>query len=201
MYSDIDWTKEPNLEELRTAYALFATDFDLARSKLEELANRGSVASMWYLGDAYSRGEHVAKHFAKAKIWYGRAEASGSIAASFRLGRACYALLDYGPAFEAFSRGAAKGYLPAVYRLGMMYKEGLGTKRDLNECRRLLEVAVSEGHLFAKRDLAWLCMTGAFGARKIPKGIWMAISLMSNLIMITISGEWRKPAFEDRTLA
>jgi uncharacterized protein len=201
MDSDIDWTKEPNLDELRTAYSLLATNFDLARSKLDELADRGSIASLLYLGDAYSRGDYVVKELDKAKVCFKRAEAIGWIPASYRLGRTCYALRDYRPAFEAFSRGTAKNYLPAVYRLGMMYGEGLGTRKDLNECRRLLNIAASEGHLFAKRDLAVRYLCGSFGVVDIPKGIWMMASLISEMIVITISRKWKIPGFEDRTLA
>jgi TPR repeat protein len=57
-------------------------------------------------------------------------------------------------AFEAFSRGAAKSYVPAVYRLAVMYKDGFGTTNNIKQCRNLLNIAVSRGHLLAKQDLA-----------------------------------------------
>jgi TPR repeat protein len=71
-----------------------------------------------------------------------------------RLKRADYKLNDYNSAFEAFSRGAAKSYVPAVYRLAMMYKDGFGTTNNIKQCRNLLNIAVSRGHLLAKQDLA-----------------------------------------------
>ena len=201
MYPDIEWDREPDLDELRTAYALLATNGSVARPKLEALAGRGSILSMWYLADAYASGRFFAKDLDKAKTWYIRAEANGWIPASYNLGREYYELNDYNSAFEAFSRGAAKNYVPAVYRLAMMYKDGLGTTKDINECRNLLNIAVSKGHLFAKRDLAGLYISGSLGVLQIPYGVWMLISLLIDMVKITITREFKTAGFEDRTLA
>jgi hypothetical protein len=201
MYPDIEWDREPDLDELRTAYALLATNGSVARSKLETLADRGSILSMWYLADAYSSGRFFAKDLEKAKTWYIRAEANGWIPASYNLGREYYELNDYNSAFEAFSRGAAKNYVPAVYRLAMMYHDGLGTTKDINQCRNLLNIAVSKGHLFAKRDLAGLYIKGSLWVLKIPYGVWMLTSLAFDLAKITIKREFKNPGFDDRTLA
>ena len=201
MYPDIEWDREPDLDELDTAYALLATNGGVAVSKLEELADRGSIMSMWYLGDAYASGRFFAKDLDKAKTWYIRAEAIGWIPASYRLGRIYFALNDYNSAFEAFSRGAAKNYVPAVYRLAMMYKDGLGTTKDINQCSNLLKIAASKGNLFAKRDLAGLYITGSLGVLKIPHGTSMLISLAFDLVKITITREFKKPGFDERTLA
>lgn len=201
MYPDIKWDREPDLGELRTAYALLATNVSAARSKLEELADRGSVASMWYLADAYSRGRFFAKDLDKAKTWYIRAEANGWIPASYNLGREYYTLKDYNSAFEAFSRGAAKNYAPAMYWLARMYEEGLGTTKDINQCRNLLIIAASKGHLFAKRALALLYINGSLGVRKIPYGVWMLVSLVFDIVKITIKREFKNPGFDERTLA
>jgi TPR repeat protein len=201
MYPDIEWDREPNLDELRTAYELLATNGSAGRAKLEELADRGSIASMWYLADAYSSGRFFAKDLEKAKTWYIRAEANGWIPASYNLGREYYTLKDYNAAFEAFSRGAAKNYVPAAYRLAMMYWKGLGTRKDINECRNLLNIAASKGHLFAKRALALLYISGSLGVLKIHYGAWMLTSLAFDLVKISITREFKNPGFDDRTLA
>lgn len=201
MYPDIDWSKEPDVNELRNAYALLGSNFDEARQKLEKLADRGSVASMWYLGDAYSSGRYGAENPVEAKRWYQRAESLGWIPASYRLGRVYFSLKDYTLAFQAFSRGAENNYSPATYRLGMMYMEGLGTRKNLDECRRLLARATADGHLFAKRDLAGLYIRGTFGVPNVMKGLSMLLSLTFELIVFTIRSGWRNPGFEERILA
>jgi hypothetical protein len=35
----------------------------------------------------------------------------------------------------------------------MMYKDGFGTTNNIKQCRNLLNIAVSRGHLLAKQDL------------------------------------------------
>jgi hypothetical protein len=201
MYPDIDWAKEPDLDELRIAQALLATEFRRAESMLEDLANKGSIAGLWYLGDTYASGRYVAKNLEKARTFYLRAETSGWLPASYRLGRIYFTSGDYKSAFESFSKGAAKGYIPAVYRLGMMYKDGLGTQKAISTSVTLLGVAASKGHLFAKRDLAGLYLSGAVGIWNIPRGIAIFTSLIGDLVRITISGEWRNPAIEEKILA
>jgi TPR repeat protein len=201
MYRDVDWTSEPDLEELRTAHSMLTTNFELAHSRLERLAEKGSTASMWYLGDAFASGRNTSKNLDKAKFWYEKAEQRGWIAASYRLGRICFELQDYKGAFDAFSRGSAINYTPAIYRLAWMYKEGLGAAKDANECRRLLSVAQSRGHLFAKRDLSGMYMGGSFGISQIPTGILMFFSLVADVVVITAKRDWDNPRIEERVLA
>lgn len=201
MYPDIDWTREPNLEELRATHSMLATNFELARSRLERLAEDGSIASMWYLGDAYASGRYTSKNLEKAKAWYEKAEQAGWIPASYRLGRICFELRDYKGAVDAFGRGAALSYPPAEYRLALMYKHGLGVTKDTGECRRLLRMAQSRGHLFAKRDLSGMYMTGSLGLSRVPQGIFMFLSLIADLIVVTAKRDWDNPRTEDRILA
>jgi TPR repeat protein len=201
MYPDIDWDSEPNLNALREAHSLLKTNADVARQRLEQLADSGSIASMWYLGDAYATGRFFPKELDKARTWFRRAEEAGWTPASFMLGRTYYELKDYKSAFESFSRSAAKDYVPGVYRLAMMYGDGLGVNKNQLECRRLLEIAVSRGHLFAKRDLASLYTSGAFGWGSVLRGVSISFSLLIEMIKITIRGGWKAEGFEDRILA
>ncbi len=198
MSYDIDWTEEPDMMELRNAYALLGSHFNQARQMLEKLAERGSLASVLYLGDAYASGRYGSKNLLEAKKWYERAEAREWIPAPHRLGRIYFTLGDYASALRAFSRGADKGYSPAVYRLGKMYIEGLGAATNLEQGRRFLAVAIADGHLFAKRDLAGLYVRGKFGLLNIPNGVMMILSLMLELIAITVRRGWRDQRFEDR---
>jgi len=201
MYPDVKWENEPDLEELYAAYSLLDSNADLAVSRLEHLANIGSIASMWYLGDAYSSGRVLNKELDKSLFWYSKAEASGWIPASYRIGRIYFDMRDYESALKAFTKGMSNNYVPAIYRLAMMHCEGLGTQEDIGECRKLLLVAVSKGHLFAKRDLATLYIKGSFGLVNIPRGIYMLSSLILNLFTINIKREWKSEAFDDRILA
>lgn len=197
----LDWTTEPDIMELRNAHILLGSNFNEARQKLEQLAERGSVASMLYLGDAYASGRYGSKNLLEAKKWYEIAELKNWIPASYRLGRIYFGLGDYASALQAFSRGADRGYSPAAYRLGRMYIDGLGTSRNLEQGRRLLAAAIANGHLFSKRDLAGLYIRGKYGLLNIPNGVMLLLSLMIEMTAITVRRGWRDEQFEDRISA
>lgn len=180
---------------------MLTTNFAAARLRLEQLAEKGSTASMWYLGDAYASGRGTQKDLERAKSWYEKAEQRGWIAAPYRIGRVYFELRNYKEAFDAFGRGAAIGYAPALYRLALMYKEGFGVSKDKYECRRLLNLALSQGHLFAKRDLSGMYMTGSFSVAGVPQGVLLFMSLIADLIAVTAKRDWNNPRTQDRILA
>ncbi|QGM44966.1 tetratricopeptide repeat protein [Methylocystis heyeri] len=200
MYPDIDWEREPDIEALRKAYSRLEGDRAGAIAILKDLAERGSIASIWYLADAYLE-ENSKSGISQAQFWLARAEDAGWIQASYRLGRIAFQEKDYKAAFDAFSRGAATNYTPAIYRLAMMYKEGLSTKRDFIEAKRLLEVAAQRGHLFAKRDLAGIYLSGALGWQAAICGFLMLLKLLFELLGIALTFGWRSPNFPIRILA
>jgi len=196
-----NWNNEPGADALRRAYELLKTNPKKAVNELEALADRGSLMSIWYLADAYYSGRYFAKDMNGAKKWYRRAEESGASYGSHMLGSVCYKIEEFPEALSAFSRGAANGYAPSIYRLGMMYKDGKGTSVDLNESRRLLESAVAKGHLFAKRDLGTLYISGKMGIQAIPKGFLMIVSLFFDMIVITFRERNTISEFDERVIS
>jgi TPR repeat protein len=201
MYPYIDWEKEPDLDSLRLAYSQFAENPEKSLGVLQELASRGSVASMWYLGDAFASGAHLQKDMAQAQFWFAKADEAGWIPAPYMRGRVAFASGDYKKAFDDFSRGASKAHTPAVYRLAMMYKDGRGTNKNITAARDLLELAARHGHLFAKRDLASLHISGVFGRKKAIVGFLMLFRLALDIVCIAILGSWRRVGFEDTIMA
>lgn len=197
----IDWKREPNVERLQRSFDLLETDPTTAVSELQELAESGSIASMWYLGDAYSYGRSIAKDLGKAEYWYSRAEKAGWTPASYLLGRALESSNEYESAFKAFSRGSQKNYLPAIYRLAKSYEYGFGTSKNVQECVRLLEVATGRGHLFAKRDLAGFYLRGSFGPARLMTGLWLLTSLAFDMVHLTFIRAWKRSEYEERILA
>ena len=118
------------------------------------------------------------------------------------LGRIYSKSRQYDLAFAAFSKGAEKGYAPAIYRLAKMYEAGEGAPQDISEYRRLLEMARSKRHIFAKRDLAGLLLTGRFGVAQALRGAMMLLSLWSDVAFVTGKAIKGEPIFDDeRVLA
>jgi len=193
------WAREPDIDELRRLYDQLKTDPGSAVAGLESLAGRGSTMSMWYLAEAYM-GTNLPKDIAKAKYWYGQADQQGSSEASFMLGRICAQERDYESALAAFSRSASRGYLPSIYRLAMMYRDGSGTKTDIDRCRMLLEEATSKGHIFAKRDLATLYISGSFGPKLVFRGFALLATLARDVAGLLVSAIRHGPVIDNRLL-
>jgi len=177
------WANEryaEHAEELERLYELLKRDPGQAIVGLAALADRGSLVSMLYLAQAYM-GDFLPKDLVKAKYWYSRASEIGSPGASHMLGQVCRHLGEQEEAFAAYSRSAGKGFMPSLFRLGKMYQHGVGTKKDMKKCQKLLTEAASRGHLLAKRDLAILHLRGAFGLKSIPKGLTILSDFLSDL--------------------
>lgn len=194
----MDWGKEPDLERLRRLHALLSNNPHDALPGLEELAQEGSAASTLYLADFYM-GNHKDEN--KARFWYTKAHEQGVPQASYMLGRLRYKSHDYEGALEAFSKGAEKGYAPAIYRLAKMYQHGDGTAKNVFEYKRLLEEAWSKGHVFAKRDLAGLLLTGRFGVFSAARGALLLLGLWSDIALLTAKAVKPGSTFDERVLA
>ena len=186
---NIRWEEEPDLEAYQRLHAAvmsgLESEIENALIDLEVLAEHGSAASMFCLAWAYSaEGAARTKDVHKSCYWYGRADQKGYATASFYYGVLCSQLHDHREAFAAFSRGAGRDYLPAIYRLALAFREGHGTAPDIDRCRALLERAARRGHLFARRGLAGMLIRGRYGPRQATRGVLMLLHLYFDAIIV-----------------
>ena len=184
---NIDWTDEPDLERLREAYHGLKNHNAHAVEELEALANSGSLASACYLGEFYLGNVlNNAIDLDRAQNWFSVAEKGNVKDASYRLGIIHTRQHNLTDAFNAFSRSAAIGYLPGMYRLADYYRNGEIVPKNLGKYEFLLKRAWKGGHIFAKRDLAGAYVVGKFGNKKILFGVAMLISLWYDLFIFSI---------------
>lgn len=66
---------------------------------------------------------------------------------------AYFSIPDSQKATELLTRSAKAGYLPAICKMGVRYRKGLGVERNLGEAKRLFEIAASNGSSEAKKEL------------------------------------------------
>ena len=196
-----DWSLEPDIEQLRSAYSKLFIQKEIAIPILEDLAERGSAMAAFYLASIYDNAEASSVNQDMAIHWYLKAEQMGRPHASYLLGIFYQRNERYLEAEQAFSKGADKGYLPAVYRLASLYRLGLGVRQDLAISRRLLEAAAAQGHLFSKRDLAGLYLSGAFGITSTLCGLYLLVQLLVQVILLTPSMAKNDPFEDERVLA
>ena len=161
---------EPDVTRLNEAYALLEIDPARAVRELRLLAEQGSLYGMLYLGWAYQKGTGTAADAKQAEAWFRRAFEKGSKLAIYYLGHLYLQQQEYSKAHEVFAVGASMQYSPAIYCLAQMYVDGAGVSKQPDKARALLEQATVLGHVFAKRSLAKLLMSGEFGFFSIFRG-------------------------------
>lgn len=79
--------------------------------------------------------------------------------------RAAYDREDYGSAFALYLPHAQRGTAEAQYRVGLMYKFGWGTGKDLSAAARSFRAAAEQDHAEAQAELGRMYKDG----RGVPK--------------------------------
>lgn len=169
---EIDWEKEPDLDEFRRLVELSKFEPQSAVAGFEKLAERNSIASMLHLASGYMLGT-PAKDSDKAKYWYSLASSQGHKNASMTYGHLCYDSKDYPTAKIAFERAAHSGDPEAIYFLGLTHLKGKRNGLSRAQGISLLDRSSKLGFPFATRDLAILMITGRLGFSNWVNGVPM----------------------------
>lgn len=177
--------EEPDIDRLHRAYTqLQAEPGQDAINHLEDLAKSGSLMSMIYIAWAYKNGIGVIADDKLAERWYRRAVDGGSRLATYYLGHFYLEREEYSRAEEVFSIGVLAEYSPAMFCLGCMYLEGVGVAKDLDKARFLFQKSADHGHVFARRSLAAMYMSGKYGITCFFKGLWLFIGALKDVIIL-----------------
>ncbi len=199
---DENWQCEPDLEELRLSHDLIAVNVNEAIERLTNLADRGSIMSMIYLGHIYQNGPTIPPDFKNAERWLARASEQGSGVALYYLGMMYLKEERYDKARFTFEASSSAGNntaayrLGSIYRLGSLYIRGLGGPKDFFEARRLLALASQGGHLRARRELSYLLMHEGRTIQDKIQGVLMLLSIIGSGFMLIM----RSSKFSDREI-
>ena len=177
---------EPDADRLLQAHSLLATNAVEAVRELEALAAAQSTLAPLYLGWAYQKGDGVIQDTTQAEHWFKTALARGDATSSYYLGHLYGKLSLHQKASDAFERGSELGYLPSTYCLAMNIREGKGRPIDMNRVLQLLTTASTMGHVFARRSLATLYLSGRFGLAKYLFGMWLFASSIAKGFYLSI---------------
>ena len=183
MLSDeLDGSAEPDVERLRSLWAILRDNPQEAIPGLEELAERGSVASMYFLANYYRFGnrtkafsgkwdELAAIDLQKAEKWYRQAAEAGMVRGYYHLGIIYYNQMRFLEAKEAYEKAALGKFSGAMRLLAHMYFRGDGVEEDRTKARSLLSEAVELGNIRAMQELALVM-------RKFDHGFsrWLSIA-------------------------
>ena len=160
-------------------------------------AERGRAVAQRSLGRLYESGRGVERSIPEAIRWYERAAALGddearaalarlaggmsaaAPAGSLEAGAVAFERGDYGAALANWRPLADTGDREAEYRLGGLYRTGLGVPKDPAEAGRWYRRAADQGHGEAMYDLAFLYMRGRGVSRRPELGLahgWFSLA-------------------------
>lgn len=121
-------------------------------NKIRDEAERGNVAAMFVLGNAYMGGKNIAKDSVEALKWYTKAAEKGNATAMYVLGF----LYDNGKAvpkdsalaLKWYTRGAEAGDANAQNNLGIKYRKGRWVTRDYKKAMRWFKQSAEAGNAY-----------------------------------------------------
>lgn len=169
----VDWTDAyKTARELLVGTEEVPQDFNAARIKLEQEADKGNVLAIYDLGRIYALGLGVEMnqdtadgYYVKAFAGFKEVELSKAWKyTEYRIGKMHVAGQgtdqDYQKAAEWFQLSAEKKYKYAQYSLGALYHRGQGVEKDLDKAFELYLKSAKQGFPYADFEVAKMYRDG-----------------------------------------
>lgn len=140
--------QEGNILAMYALYKFYFQDNKLSEAKdtLEEAAKRQYPRAMIKMGELYENGQDgFPQDLDQAMSWYSMAKDAKCSEANLHLGLIYYKREEYKSAFTYMKRAAKAGHVEAMVKLGLMYKNGWGTRVKVEEAMSLWRQAKSKG--------------------------------------------------------
>lgn len=120
-------------------------------------AEQGDPRAQYSLGNAYLKGNEVAKDVDKAIEWFEKAATQKHAKSEYILGKLYYegksVRRNYNTSFKWIKKSAEHGHHPAQFLLGKMYADGDGTDKDLDMALDWLKKARADQFLPVKDEI------------------------------------------------
>jgi hypothetical protein len=125
-------------------------------------ADRGYLPAIFALGVMTLDGAGVPKNVEAARLLFEKAAEKGHPGALYNLGVISIGRdpPDFAAAAKFFRRAAEAGDSDAAYSLALLYREGRGVERDVEEAARWMEFAADERNLAAEVEYALMLFNG-----------------------------------------
>lgn len=161
---------EANKVRMTLAHDEIHTDPAAAQKTFLELAQGGSVWSMYMTASLFDLGWCAPRDDYVAMEWYHKAISGGSWSATLGYANVLNRLGHGADADEVLQNGVDTEFAPAMYRLARMRYDRDPDRASAKSIRNLLEKAAEAGHPAAQHMLAGFMLFGRYGIRFIPRG-------------------------------
>jgi len=159
-------------------------EYEQAFPLYKMLANFGNLEAATILAWMYEKGNGVSISLKKAECWYLIASNGGEDAASYYLGNLYISLKKYIDAYKVLSIAAENGYIPAIYKIGVLQYGGYGTETDRDRAFRSFKYASRRGHVFAYSKEVWMLIRGHEGFLGRLRGILMFPNMIFKIFIV-----------------
>lgn len=130
-------------------------DFLQAAHWYEMAANQGESRAQNNLGCLYLDGEGVDKDFEKALYWFEKSAKQDNSYAILNIGEYYREVKkDYKTAMKYYKKAEKLEPKLSWYLMGLLYKDGLGVKKDLKKAKTLFKKSADKGFKEAAEALA-----------------------------------------------
>ena len=176
-----EWDNEPLGGELREALQAHNESRGGGTAKLTDLASRGSVLAMMYLGHAYVSSDDP-DQIARGEEWLIQSAKGGSIEGRLQLAQHYKRQKTWDKALVELKILADQGYSPAMYYMGrLLYMGDLGYKA-VPEAVGYLEMAIGAGHLPSMGLLSLIYRKEKFGLAGRIASHWLCLTKIPALV-------------------
>lgn len=167
---------EPDLSRIDVAGELYNSGNILESLQIYfELAGKGSIWSMYEIGQYYEYGRGVSIDSTEAEKWFKMAFANGSQPGMLRCAHAAASRQDFTACEDILKVGVDQDWAPAIFWLAW-YKLAQSTdKATYQAILPSLRKAANYGHPAAKLYLGNFMVRGKFGVLWIPLGLLNAV--------------------------
>jgi uncharacterized protein len=160
-------------------------DFKTAHKIFSKYAKLGFAKAQYFLGAMHFNGDGVVENIKEATKWWKLAAEQGNADAQKLLdqlqkekgkqkrgstaigtveelknAKDAYIRKDYKTAYKLLLPLAEQGEVVAQYRLGVMYRKGLGVPQDDKEAIKWYRLAAEQGHPEAQYQVGWMHYNG-----------------------------------------
>lgn len=176
-----EWDEDPLRCELWDALQAGNQDSGERTAMLTDLASRGSVLSMMYLGHAHVSSADP-ERAAQGQEWLIRSAHGGSIEGRLQLAHHYERERAWEKAAAELKIVADQGYSPAMYYLGRLLYEGDLGHKAVPEAVTYLKMAIDAGHLPSMALLSLIYRKEKFGLAGRIASHWLCFTKIPSFV-------------------
>ncbi len=135
-------------------------DYKQAYSWWIKAAQAGDARSQYGVGYLYQQGQGVTEDATRAAEWYDAASIQGHPKAKVALGRLAMSVDDGEVAMKHFKAAAQLGQAEALFLIGRLHEQGMGTDIDQDKAMDYFAQAADDGDAKAQYRLAKAALDG-----------------------------------------